>query len=211
MKTISLIISEYDNKNLDRFIRQYSSEQMIYVNDKWYIKNNDGLEEINFRIKILDFKSISKTTFLNWIEKIILKSIEKAKEATNNVEYPGDFILVNENYQVIDRVESLLLRYQYQENWSIIDYYIDLFLFILEAHLFKNGNKRFAFSLLRNLMVSSGFYLRWSNETYLKKHHLLMIQFIKRLYVWISVCQIDRHLMRLLQHMSKQMKVAKII
>ncbi|AXE60527.1 hypothetical protein DA803_00220 [[Mycoplasma] phocae] len=168
MRKISIIVSKYDMEDINSFIKKYHSSMMEYSDNKWYFmsKFKDNPEEINFNIQVLDFNQLNEEDILKHMEINILKATEIAKKISTNQKYSDDFILVNEDHAVIDKIRNHLIKFQYEKNWSIIDYYADIFSTLLMSHLFKNGNKRFAYSFLRVLMNRSGFYVKWTYYPY---------------------------------------------
>ncbi|WP_165381414.1 type II toxin-antitoxin system death-on-curing family toxin [Mycoplasmopsis phocirhinis] len=53
----------------------------------------------------------------------------------------------------------------YEEINDIFDFVGNLFIFTLQSHKLKNGNKRFSFMFLNTLLRIMGFYLKWTNKS----------------------------------------------
>ncbi|QJG66498.1 type II toxin-antitoxin system death-on-curing family toxin [Mycoplasma phocoeninasale] len=168
MKEIKIIASKYDVYNLENFIAKYHSQKMYYKDNQWYFRDHldKEFEEIEFSIKILDFENISEDQFFDYMKTNVFIAYETARKLTYSEGYEDDFAIFDKNFDVVRKIEMSMLKYQYMENWSIIDYFADLFLEVLKSHLFKNGNKRFALAFLKALMNSAGFYINWSRRDY---------------------------------------------
>lgn len=187
-RIVKFWIGPKDIKNIEAFIDKYQNPLFIKRNNEWYFQSRyyDTIEKIYFKIINLISSNENIDYFNQIIRKIALDSIKYAKNLETDEHDVNDFVLVpdikgEEERNMYLRFNSFLNKFFYFEDWGIIDFATEIFVFLLQSHFFKNGNKRFALSFLYTFLKYAGFYVKWStipyfsllnNKTFMYKNNL---------------------------------------
>ncbi|UWD34221.1 type II toxin-antitoxin system death-on-curing family toxin [Mesomycoplasma molare] len=157
-----IVITAKEYQNFKEFINKYKSSKVVERNGKYYLNYKTEYEqEIDIQPLIVNLLNVED---LRAIMQIIDGSLEKTfKLVKDNFvnESSNDYQYVDEN----DRFNEIIMRVlYYSEINDIFDLFSNIFIQIISSHKLKNGNKRFCFFFLINLLKDFGFYFKWSSN-----------------------------------------------
>ncbi|MGZ9432044.1 type II toxin-antitoxin system death-on-curing family toxin [Mycoplasma sp. CB776] len=161
MKKKLVFTTEKEGKKFSEFLLKFKNNLLLYEDAKYYLKENK--EEIIFENIVLDFQEEKS---LNEILELLKLTIERSFE-TVRTKFPLEsdddynYVNINDNFYDIFERKIWLLSYEVDD---IFDFFSISFISVLEKHKLRNGNKRFSFAFLINLLIVFGYYFKWSNE-----------------------------------------------
>lgn len=157
-----IVITAKEYQNFKEFIDTFKSSKVVERDGKYYLNRHpEDIEEINISPFVIN---LNNEEYLIEIEKRIAQTLEKTlKLVKDNFVNEGsdDYQYVDEN----DRFNEIIMRVlYYSEINDIFDLFSNIFIQIISSHKLKNGNKRFCFFFLINLLKDFGFYFKWSSN-----------------------------------------------
>ncbi|WP_436358356.1 type II toxin-antitoxin system death-on-curing family toxin [Mycoplasma sp. 480] len=162
MKKKLVFITEKENENFNDFLLKFKNDSVSYENEKFYLVN-DNQEEIFFENIVLDFNDFDDQDYLLEIIKNVINNTFKTVNALFIQESEDDYSYVNNNDTFEDIFERKIGIMSYEIN-DIFDFFTISFISVLEKHKLRNGNKRFCFNFLINLLEFFGFYFKNSKK-----------------------------------------------
>ncbi|WP_027121280.1 type II toxin-antitoxin system death-on-curing family toxin [Mycoplasma leonicaptivi] len=169
-KTILITKHEYDN--FDVFIEKFKSSDLEKIDQKYFLNSDFDKSkiQINFNPLLLDF---TMDQDIKKIMSIVLSALEETFKLVKNYfikEDLEDFRYVDNNDSFDKIIQNILC---YSEIHDIFDLFSNIFIQMLISHKLRNGNKRFSFLFLINLLKSFGFYFKLDfdlkNKNYYEK------------------------------------------
>ncbi|WP_435130336.1 hypothetical protein ACR82Z_01650 [Mycoplasma sp. 6243] len=161
MNELEIYITKKEEENFNKFLDKYLSSSVFKLNDEYYFKQKykAKVNKCSISYNKIDF---SDTNDFELLHQLITETVINTFELLQNnwSEEVEDFKYINADDT---HIYYLLRHCEYGIN-DIFDFFSKLFISLLECHKLINGNKRFAYFFLINLVRFCGFYFKLSTS-----------------------------------------------